>query len=163
MGQTIINTKSPFVPTPFQPYPLANKTIIQTAYSISFNCLCALYKWKHKIYNIFFCVMCSPFVQTVLLCCTQLLWDQKPLCTVIRFSVLTQGPAQIQVGHIWLHLALALDISVGSPELPPGLGGRYTLLPWSAPLAFPHSYLLLWLLLYVLPYETSELFTCSHK
>ena len=90
-------------------------------------------------------------VQTVLLSCTQRLWDQKPLSTVTRFSVPTQGPAQIQVGHIWLHLALALDISVCSPELPPGLGGRYTLLPWSAPPAFPHSYLLLWLLLHVLP------------
>ena len=112
MGQTIINTKYPFVPTPFQAYPPANKTIIQNAYSISFNGLCALYKWKYKIYNIFFCVKCSPFVQTVLLSCTQLLWDQKPLSTVTRFSVLTQGPAQIQVGYIWLYLALALETGI---------------------------------------------------
>ena len=148
---------------PSSHYPHAKETIIQTAYSIGFTCLCILYEWKHRIYNIFFCVMHPPFALTVLLSCTQPLWGENPLWTVTRLSALTRGPAQIQVGHICLHLALApwhLTRQPGAASRSEGWVHFAALV--SIP-SLPLIYKLLWPWLYFLPYGNPELFMRSHN
>lgn len=160
--QLSTHPKPPFVP-PSSHYPHEKETIIQTAYIIGFTCLCILYKRKHRIYDTFFCVMCPPFALTVLLFCTQPLWDQKPLCTVTRLSALTRGPAQIQVGHIRLHLALApwhLTRQPGAASRSEGWVHFAALV--SIP-SFPLIYMVLWPWLYFLPYGNPELSVRSHN